>query len=121
MRKMIFIVDDDADLVFILKSALEIEGFDVVVSHNGQLAMNMLKNITPDLMIVDLTMPGMDGWRFTMKVRQDSRFAKTPIIVCSGLLEEEKAAEAHESANVYVPKPFEIVDLISKIKQFLHV
>lgn len=121
MPYIIFIVDDDVSLVEILKLAFESQGFKVVSAHDGRIAMNMLKDLVPDLMIVDLTMPGMDGWRFTMKVRQDHRFAKTPIIVCSGLLEEEKPAQAHESANVYIPKPFEIMELISKVKQFLHV
>ena len=121
MAHSIFIVDDDTDLVYILKTALEIHGFKVITAANGQIAMIMLKKITPDLMIVDLTMPAMDGWRFTLKVRQDERFVKTPIIVCSGLLQEEKPAEAHESANVYIPKPYEIMDLIAKIKAFLYV
>lgn len=121
MPYTIFIVDDDRDLVYILKAALEINGFIVISAFDGQIALNMLRNNTPDLMIVDLTMPGLDGWRFTMKVRQDKKFEKTPIIVCSGLLEEEKPAQAHESANLYLPKPFDIMELISKIKQFLHV
>lgn len=120
MSKTIFIVDDDKDLVYIVKAALENEGFKVVTALDGQLALTTLKTLTPDLMLVDLTMPVMDGWRFTMKVRQDKRFEKTPIIVFSGLLEEEKPAQAHESANVYMPKPFEIIDLIQKIKDFLH-
>lgn len=115
------IVDDDVSLVEILRLAFESQGFKVVSAHDGRVAINMLKEFVPDLMVVDLTMPGLDGWRFTMKVRQDKRFEKTPIIVCSGLLEEEKPAEAHESANLYLPKPFEIMELISKIKQFLHV
>lgn len=121
MAHTIFIVDDDQTLVDILKSALELHGFIVKTAFDGRIALSMLKELTPDLMVVDLTMPGLDGWRFTMKVRQEKRFEKIPIIVCSGLLSEEMPAQAHESANLYLPKPFDIVELIGRIKTFLHV
>ena len=120
MPEKILVVEDDNDFSEILKAALEKNGgYEVVTALDGYAALKTLKTYVPDLMIVDLTMPVMTGWHFSMKVRQNERFAKTPIIVLSGMLERETSPEAHEPANAYMPKPFDLENLLGKIKELL--
>ena len=119
MAKKILVVDDDADLVFIIKESLQKNGYEVLTSGDGAAALRLLKTVVPDLMIVDLTMPAMTGWRFTAQVRKDPRYATTPIIVLSGLLERDAKPESYEAANAYMVKPFDVFKLLEKVKELL--
>lgn len=120
MSKKILIVEDDQDLVFILKEALQSQGYGVLTAPEGVEGLRILKANVIDLMIVDLTMPGMNGWRFAMKVRQEEQYKTTPIIVLSGLLERDSNPEKFEAASAYMVKPFDILKLMEKIKSFLN-
>ena len=116
----ILVVDDDADIVYMIKSVLEKNGYEVETAPDGFQALQMVKINKPDLMIVDLSMPVMDGWRLSMKVRQDERSKDLPIIVLSGLIaHEESHLEADEPYNVYIPKPFDIHKLAERVKTLL--
>ena len=119
MSHKILIVDDDEDMVHILKSVLISQGYEIYNAPNGEEALKLVKSIVPDLMIVDLTMPVMNGWNFSLKVRADSRYKKTPIIILSGLIEREAAPEEYEICTFYVPKPFDIFKLTDKIKELI--
>ena len=116
----ILVVDDDQDIVFMIKSVLEKSGYVVDTAPDGYEALKKVKADIPDLMIVDLTMPEMDGWRLSMNVRQDEKCKNIPIIVLSGLLaEEESKPEANEPYNVLMAKPFDILKLVNKVKELL--
>lgn len=117
--KKILVVDDDTDMVYILKSTLEKNGYAVITALDGGQALNLIKNDVPDLMIVDLTMPIMNGWSFNMKVHEDKRYKDTPIIILSGLLEREVSSDKMEDGITYIPKPFDIFKLMDKVKELL--
>ncbi len=119
MAKKILIVDDEADLIFMIKAVLEKDGYEVVSATDGNAALKLLKTVVPDLMIVDLTMPMMSGWQLNMKVRQDSRFKNTPIIVLSGLIEQDSTPEKFELASAYMVKPFDVFKLLEKVTELL--
>jgi DNA-binding response OmpR family regulator len=119
MPHKILVVDDDKDIVYILRSALQTEGYEVITASDGEQALKLVSTNVPDLMISDLTMPVMNGWTFSMKVRADARYKKTPIIILSGLLERESVPEEFEPATFYMPKPFDIFKLMDKIKALL--
>ena len=119
MRARILVVDDDQDIVHILKTTLEKNSYEVMTAPNGAEALRTIKTYAPDLMIVDLTMPVMSGWNFSMKARQDDRYKNTPIIMLSGLVEHERPAEKFESGTVYIGKPFDIFKLMDKVKELL--
>jgi len=119
MSKKILVVDDDVDMVHILKSTLQKQGYEVITASDGDQALRLIKTNVPDLMIVDLTMPVMNGWSFNMKARADARYKTTPIIILSGLLESEASSEKTEDGLTYVPKPFDIFKLMDKVKELL--
>lgn len=118
MAQTILLVDDDQDIVYIVSEFLKKHGYQVQAACDGEKAFDLLKGLTPDLIIADLTMPNMSGWHFTQKVREDKRLAKTPIIVLSGLLEDSEP-ETFEAANVYMGKPFDVFKLLEKIQALL--
>jgi len=119
MPKKILVVDDDTDIVYILKSTLEKNGYEAITASDGEQALKLIKTNIPDLMIVDLSMPVMNGWRFNMKVRAQDRHKTTPIIVLSGLLEREASSDKMEDGITYIPKPFDIFQLMGKVKELL--
>jgi two-component system alkaline phosphatase synthesis response regulator PhoP len=120
MPKKILLVDDDQDLVYIIQSFLGKQGYQVVTAENGAKALEMVKTEVPDLMIVDLTMPVLGGWHFTSRVRQDPRYKETPIIVLSGLFQEDSEPEQFEFASAHMAKPFDVFKLLGKIKALLN-
>lgn len=118
MAQTILLVDDDQDIVYIISEFLKKHGYHVQAACDGEKAFELLKGLTPDLIIADLTMPNMSGWHFTQKVREDKRLAKTPIIVLSGLLEDSEP-ETFEAANIYMGKPFDVFNLLKKVQTLL--
>lgn len=119
MAERILVVDDDQDLVYIISEFLKKQGYDLLVASDGEEALKIIKFEVPDLIIADLTMPKMGGWHFTQKIREDKRLMNTPVIVLSGLLENDSDPETFESANAYMGKPFDIFKLHEKIKSLL--
>lgn len=116
----ILIVDDDQDIVYMIKSVLEKKGYEVETAADGVQALKAVKANVPDLMIIDLSMPVMDGWRLSMKVRQDERCKKLPIIVLSGLLAQEaNQLGTDEPHIIYVAKPFDILNLSEMVTALL--
>jgi len=116
----ILVVDDDLDLVYMVKAVLEKNGYEVMTAYDGYQALKLIKTNVPDLMIVDLTMPEIDGWRLSMKVRQDERCKNIPIIVLSGLLtEEESQPGPNEPYNILMSKPFDMLKLANRVKELL--
>ena len=116
----VLVVDDDQDIVFMIKSGFEKNGLEVISASDGYEALKVVKINTPDLMIVDLTMPVMNGWQFCMKVREDEKFRSIPIIVLSGLLaNEESKPGPSEPYNILIAKPFDILKLIGIAKKLI--
>ena len=119
MSRKILVVDDDQDMVYIIGAFFRKKGYEVLTASDGEEALEMIKTVSPDLIIADLTMPKMGGWYFTQKVREDKRYAKIPIIVLSGLLENDTEPEKFEVANAYMAKPFDIFKLYEKVQALL--
>lgn len=119
MPQKILVVDDDQDMVYIISEFFKKKGYEVLAASDGEEALKLIKTISPDLIIADLTMPKMGGWYFTQKVREDKRFVRTPIIVLSGLLESDTEPETFEAANAYMGKPFDIFKLHEKVQALL--
>jgi CheY-like chemotaxis protein len=101
----ILIVDDDRTTVKLLQTLLEMDGFEVVISARGQTAVEMAHEIRPDLFLVDYHLTDMQGVELITRLRADPVFAKTPIVMASGLNMEQEALKA--GATQFLLKPFE--------------
>ena len=113
----ILIVDDEPDILEILKINLENAGYDVYSASNGKKALKKADLIIPDLIILDIMMPIMDGIETCERLRLDERFKETIVIFLTARGEEYSHIAAFESgADDYITKPVRIKILISKIK-----
>ena len=113
--KKIIIVEDEPSLVFTLEDTLENEGYDVFVSEKGSHAVDIVKKENPDLMILDLMLPGMSGYDVCKKVREmDYTF---PIIMLTARDQEiDKVTGLNIGADDYITKPFGVKELLARIK-----
>lgn len=118
--KKIFLVDDEKDMVEVVTSRLRSNNYDVITAYDGQEALNKAHKEKPDLIILDLMLPKMDGYKVCGLLKSDSRYAKIPIIVFTARAQESDIKLAKEvGADAYITKPFESQALIAKIKELL--
>lgn len=120
MAKKILIVDDEAELVDLVKIRLEAAGYEVAKAFDGQEGLDKAKLEKPDLILLDIMMPKMDGYKVCGLLKMDARFKKIPIILFSAKAQKEDAELAKEvGADLYITKPFEAPVLLAKIKELL--
>ena len=119
-KKKILIVDDEAELVDLVKIRLEAAGYDVIKAYDGQEGLEKAKSEKPDLVLLDIMMPKMDGYKVCGLLKMDARFKKIPVILFSAKAQKEDAQLAKEvGADQYVTKPFEAAVLLSKIQELI--
>ncbi|TAK30111.1 MAG: response regulator [Chloroflexota bacterium] len=112
----VLVVDDDEAIVEMVKWALSEEGHTVSTAANGAIALEMLEQLRPDLILLDMRMPVMDGWQFAEAFRQRPD-PKSPIVVMTAA--RDAAQRAREiAADGYLAKPFDIDDLIATVRRF---
>jgi DNA-binding response OmpR family regulator len=116
--KRILIVDDDDAILEFMTLALGDEGYEIAVAKNGALALEKIPTFQPDLIILDMVMPRMDGESFLLAFRADNQ--KTPVI---GLSASKRFHDslAHLPLNDFLPKPFSLDELIDFVKKYLPV
>lgn len=117
MAKTIMVVDDEKRLVSLVESYLNQEGYRVVTAFNGREALSVARSEKPDLIILDLMMPEMDGHEFIERYRRDEQ---TPIILLTARVEEEEQVIGLElGADDYVTKPFRPRELMARVRAVL--
>lgn len=117
MSKKILVVDDEERLRMLLQSYLRQEGFEVVTATNGREALFMARQEEPDLIILDLMMPEMDGFSFMYAHNKE---ASTPVIILTAKLDEqEKVLGLELGADDYVTKPFSLRELTARVRAVL--
>ncbi len=120
MTSKILIVEDEQGVVHLLKSRLEPEGFQVIAAYNGQAGLRAATEARPDLVILDLTLPGLDGFELCRRIRRQPETARLPILVLSGRTEEvDKVVMLELGADDYVTKPFNAKELVARVKTLL--
>ena len=114
--RSILIVDDDADIREIIGDVLEEEGYRVTGAANGKEALRLLKdeNLRPDLILLDIMMPEMDGWTFRAEQRKDPELAEIPILVFTAYGSPKAVARQLQAAG-FVRKPLRLDDLLAMI------
>ena len=113
-HRRILIVDDEPQITRVLRTSLTSHGYDLRVANDGETALEILKDWSPDLMITDLSMPNMDGLELCRKFRSKS---KAPIIVLSVKGEERTKVQALDAgADDYITKPFGMNELLARVR-----
>ncbi len=114
----ILVVEDDTDLRRSLAEVLEDEGWEVACARDGLDALRQLEGPPPQAILLDLSMPGMDGWTFRSHQRRDPRLARIPTVVISASYADDPRAVADELApDAYLPKPFDLGSLVAALKR----
>ncbi len=118
--KKILIVDDEVDLVETVRFPLELEGYHVLVSYNGEDALNQAREENPDLIILDLMLPKLDGYKVCRLLKFDERYKHIPILMLTAKTQEkDKILGKETGADEYITKPFDLDDLMEKVKGYL--
>jgi len=120
VSKKILIVEDDSDLVKLLKYNLEKEGFRINYATDGSVALAEARRDPPDLVILDLMLPGLDGLEICRQLRRNDRFARTPVLMLSARSEEaDRVVGLEIGADDYVTKPFSTREIIARVRALL--
>lgn len=120
MSKTVLIVDDEKDIVETLKFILESEGHNCIVAYDGEEALNLAKTKTPDLIVLDVMLPKINGYKVCRLLKFDSNYKEIPILMVTARTQEEDKIIGEETgANEYVTKPFDIETILSLVKKYL--
>src|SRR5437660_4679477 len=116
MDSKILIVEDEQSVVNLLRKGLEPEVFQLIAAYNGQAGLRAVTEARPDLLILDLTLPGLDGFELCRRIRKQPETARLPILVLSGRAEEvDKVVMLELGADDYVTKPFSTKELVPRV------
>ena len=117
MAKTVLIVEDDRNIADLLRLYLEKEGYEVAIAHDGLRGVELFREKQPSLVLLDVMLPGMDGWGVCRTIRSES---KTPIIMLTAKSEtEDKVAGLKQGADDYITKPFEMREVLARIEAVL--
>ena len=113
-RPLVLVADDDPDILLLITLTLERDGYEVVAAKDGVSALKAAVERVPHLALIDLMMPGLDGYEVTRRMRRDQATRDVPIVIVTAAAEESQAAKALEAgADAYMKKPFSPRDLLS--------
>jgi DNA-binding response OmpR family regulator len=114
----VLVIEDNRNLATGLRNNLEIEGYDVDVAGDGQAGLALARSAHPDLIVLDLMLPGMDGYRVLKTLREEG--IDTPVLILSARGEEtDKVLGFHLGADDYVAKPFGLLELLARVDALL--
>jgi len=116
-KKRVLVVEDHEPMLGAIKSILEMRGYTVSTAVNGVDALQLMEDAQPDLLIVDILMPEMDGYTFYEEVRKRPAWRSTPLIFLTSMAEREDIQRGRAlGVNGYITKPFEPNDLLEAVR-----
>ena len=119
-KPLILLVDDNKDNQYAVKFILEEQGYRIVFASNGKQGIKQALKQKPDLILMDLMMPGIDGYKATQKIRENSEMKKTPIIAMTAkTIQEDKKRAIKAGCNEYLGKPFTLDSILAKVEKWL--
>ena len=114
---MLLLVDDEKNIIELERLYLDKEGYEIQVAYDGKSALDKMRSLKPDLIILDLMLPGVDGWEVCRRVRQES---ETPIIMLTARDQDvDKIVGLEIGADDYLTKPFNPRELVARVKAIL--
>jgi CheY-like chemotaxis protein len=114
----ILVVDDDPTILRLLQVNLEMEGHEVLTAGDGHEALVRLREGAPEVVLLDVMMPGLDGWQVCERIRADPDLATTPVVILSARAQQsdlERGAQA--GADAYITKPFDPLELVELVER----
>jgi two-component system alkaline phosphatase synthesis response regulator PhoP len=119
-KKRILIVDDEPDLLETIQINLELEGYECLVAYDGFRGYERAQKEKPDLIILDVMLPGMNGYKVCRLLKFDEKFKHIPIIMLTAEAQEKDRLTGKETgADLYMTKPFSADKLLAKVKEYL--
>jgi DNA-binding response OmpR family regulator len=116
-KSLVLVVDDDVRMLRMIKRMLELEGFQAIIANNGETALKTFEKETPDLVLLDIMMPDMDGYTVCQRIRE---FSQVPIIMVTARGDDkEKVTGLNIGADDYVTKPFSAGELAARVRAVL--
>ena len=116
MRR-ILVVDDDREVVRLIRAYLEQAGFEVLAAYDGDTAVHVIRRERPDLLLLDLMLPGKDGWAITRLVRAEPSLAHIPIIMLTARVDDtDKIVGLELGADDYVTKPYNPREVVARVR-----
>ena len=120
MPKKILIVDDEPEIIDLLEMRLNRYGYKIITAFDGMEGLEKARKEIPDLIILDVMMPRMDGYSVCRMLKYDEKYKKIPIIIFTSRSQEaDKVTGKEVGADAYVPKPFEPDHLVKEVKRLL--
>lgn len=120
--KTILIIDDEADLVLLAKTCLESHGYRVIFSHDGQGGLVKAKEETPDLILLDVMMPGIDGFKVLERLKNSPDTQYIPVLMLTAKGESESIFKAGELGSAdYLLKPFETKEFLRLVDRYMYL
>ena len=120
-KKKVLIVDDEKDMVYAVRLQLEANGYEVLETNDGQGALDKTRKEKPDVIILDLMIPKVDGYKVCRTLKFDKKYKKIPIIIFTARAQKADEQLGFEvGADAYITKPFDPKMLLEKIKELLN-
>ena len=119
MPHTILVVEDDLDLREVLVATLTAAGFTAVACGDGAQVLGLIQQHAPALLILDLQLPGVNGWKLCHLIRANPAIATLPIIALSGLIEEDSASSPTDRFDYMIAKPFDPDALVNRVRKLL--
>lgn len=119
-NKQLLLIDDDPNLILLVKDYLEFRGYEVTTAENGREALDILDQTNPDMIICDVMMPEMDGYTLVEHVRQEPKTSWIPVLFLSAKGQsQDRVKGLNTGADVYMVKPFEPEELVAQVESSL--
>ncbi len=121
--KHVLLVEDDTFLANIYKTKFEMEGFKVTVAENGEIGLDEVKKKKPDIVLLDVLLPKMDGFTVLKHIKEDASLASTPVILLTNLGQKDDVEKGLElgAVDYLIKAHFKPSETVSKVKKALHI
>lgn len=119
-KKKILVVDDELDMLMVIKLRLEASGYEVITATDGLDGLNAARRVKPDLIVLDIMLPKMNGYKVARFLKFDEEYKSIPIVMLTALSgEEDRSTGIETGADAYLTKPFETQQLLDAVREFL--